>query len=102
MAGWPPSAVPEGGTERLVAVIELKERTDPGGWLTGVRDEVTAAISTACGLSAGDPGAGRTRVDPHHHQLRKIRRAACVEQYQLGRFTRLDDRDSQSGEAGGQ
>ncbi len=92
-------AVPEGSTEQLVAVIELKERTDPG-WLAGVRDEVTAAISNAYGLSAGDlvlvaPGSIPTTTSG------KIRRAACVEQYQLGRFTRLDDRVSQSGEAGG-
>ena len=81
-------AVPEGSTERLVAVIELKERTDPG-WLTGVRDEVTAAISTACGLSAGDlvlvaPGSIPTTTSG------KIRRAACVEQYRQNQFIRLD------------
>ena len=93
-------AVPEGSTEQLVAVIELKERTDPG-WLAGVRDEVTAAISNAYGLSAGDLVLVASGSIPTTTSG-KIRRAACVEQYQLGRFTRLDDRDSQSGEAGGQ
>lgn len=92
-------AVPEGSTEQLVAVIELKERTDPG-WLAGVRDEVTAAISNAYGLSAGDLVLVASGSIPTTTSG-KIRRAACVEQYQLGRFTRLDDRVSQSGEAGG-
>ena len=80
-------AVPEGSTEKLVVVIELKDRQDPG-WLDRIRGDVTAAISNAHGLSAGDlvlvaPGSIPTTTSG------KIRRAACVEQYGLSEFTRL-------------
>jgi fatty acid CoA ligase FadD21 len=80
-------------TEKLVTVIELKKRGDAGDetmhWLTGVKSDVTSAISNAHGLNVGDlvlvpPGSIPTTTSG------KIRRAACVEKYRLDQFTRLD------------
>jgi fatty acid CoA ligase FadD21 len=86
-------SVPVNSTENLVAVIELKERGDSNEeamrWLSGVKSDVTSAISNAHGLTVGDfvlvsPGSIPTTTSG------KIRRAACVEQYRLEQFTRLD------------
>lgn len=75
-------AVPGDTGENLVAVIELKSLRD------GIEGEVTSAVATAHGLSVADvvlvaPGSIPTTTSG------KIRRAACVEQYQQGQFTRL-------------
>jgi fatty acid CoA ligase FadD21 len=86
-------AVPVDSTEKLVTVIELKDRsgTAEAGthWLACVKSDVTAAISVAHGLNVGDlvlvlPGSIPTTTSG------KIQRAACVEQYRQDRFTRLD------------
>ena len=86
-------AVPVNSTEKLVTVVELKKRSDSGEdktrWLSGVRSDVTSAISNAHGLNVGDlvlvpPGSIPTTTSG------KIRRAACVEQYRQDQFTRLD------------
>lgn len=86
-------AVPVRGTEELVTVIELKMRTDGNGdpvsWLSGVKNDVTSAISNAHGLNVGDlvlvqPGSIPTTTSG------KIRRAACAEQYRQDQFERLD------------
>jgi fatty acid CoA ligase FadD21 len=86
-------SVPLDSTERLVTVIELKKRGDSDveamHWLSGVRTDVTSAISNAHGLNVGDlvlvpPGSIPTTTSG------KIRRAACVEQYRQDQFTRLD------------
>jgi fatty acid CoA ligase FadD21 len=86
-------AVPVNSTENLVTIIELKKRGDSDEeamrWLTGVKSDVTSAISNAHGLSVGDlvlvpPGSIPTTTSG------KIRRAACVEQYRQDLFTRLD------------
>ncbi len=86
-------SVPVNSTEKLVTVIELKKRGDSNEdamhWLTCVKSDVTSAISNAHGLNVGDlvlvsPGSIPTTTSG------KIRRAACVEQYRLGQFTRLD------------
>jgi fatty acid CoA ligase FadD21 len=86
-------AVPVNSTEELVTVIELKKRPDLNGdainWLSGVKSEVTSAISNAHGLNVGDlvlvpPGSIPTTTSG------KIRRAACAEQYRQDRFVRLD------------
>ena len=80
-------------TENLVTVIELKKRgdsyEDAMRWLSGVKSDVTSAISNAHGLTVGDlvlvsPGSIPTTTSG------KIRRAACVEQYRRDQFTRLD------------
>ena len=80
-------------TERLVTVIEVKKRGDSTveamHWLSGVKSDVTSAISNAHGLNVGDlvlvpPGSIPTTTSG------KIRRAACAEQYRQDQFTRLD------------
>ena len=86
-------SVPVNSTEKLVTVIELKKRGDSDEeamhWLSGVKSDVTSAISNAHGLSVGDlvlvsPGSIPTTTSG------KIRRAVCVEQYRQDQFTRLD------------
>jgi fatty acid CoA ligase FadD21 len=86
-------SVPVNSTEKLVTVIELKKRGDSNEeamqWLSGVKSDVTSAISNAHGLNVGDlvlvpPGSIPTTTSG------KIRRAACVEQYRQDQFARLD------------
>jgi fatty acid CoA ligase FadD21 len=86
-------SVPVNSTEKLVTVIELKKRGDSNDeamhWLSGVKSDVTSAISNSHGLSVGDlvlvpPGSIPTTTSG------KIRRAACVDQYRQDQFTRLD------------
>lgn len=86
-------AVPVDGTEDLVTVIELKTRADLNGdagqWLSGVKSDVTSAVSKAHGLNVADlvlvqPGSIPTTTSG------KIRRAACAEQYRQDQFARLD------------
>ncbi|WP_284231416.1 AMP-binding protein [Mycobacterium antarcticum] len=86
-------AVSVKGTEELVTVIELKEPADPdaGGttWLSGIRSDVTSAISNVHGLNVADlvlvpPGSIPTTTSG------KIRRAASAEQYLQDQFARLD------------
>jgi fatty acid CoA ligase FadD21 len=85
-------AVPVNSTEELVTVIELKTRDrngDAANWLSGIKSDVTSAISNAHGLNVGDlvlvsPGSIPTTTSG------KIRRAACAEQYRQDRFVRLD------------
>jgi fatty acid CoA ligase FadD21 len=86
-------SVPLDNTEKLVTVIELNKRANSAveatHWLSGVKSDVTSAISNAHGLNVGDlvlvqPGSIPTTTSG------KIRRAACVEQYRQDQFTRLD------------
>jgi fatty acid CoA ligase FadD21 len=85
-------AVPVNSTEELVTVIELKTRDrngDAANWLSGIKSDVTSAISNAHGLNVGDlvlvsPGSIPTTTSG------KIRRAACAEEYRQDRFVRLD------------
>ena len=79
--------------EKLVTIIELKKRGDTEdeamAKLDSVKNDVTAAISSAHGLTTADlvlvgPGTIPTTTSG------KIRRAVCVEQYRTGQFTRLD------------
>jgi fatty acid CoA ligase FadD21 len=80
-------------TERLVTVVEVKAPPDPDEEavrrLRAVKDDVTAAISNAHGLSVEDlvlvpAGSIPTTTSG------KVRRAACAEEYRQGRFARLD------------
>lgn len=81
-------------TEQLVTVIEVKKkRGEPSEELahrlSGVRSNVTAAISNAHGLNVGDvvlvpAGSIPTTTSG------KIRRQACVELYRQSQFARLD------------
>jgi fatty acid CoA ligase FadD21 len=86
-------SIPVNNTEKLVTVIELKKRgasnEEAMHWLSGVKSDITSAISNAHGLNVGDlvlvpPGSIPTTTSG------KIRRAACVEQYRQDQFTRLD------------
>jgi fatty acid CoA ligase FadD21 len=86
-------SVPVNSTEKLVTVIEVKKRGNSTGeamrWLSGVKSDITSAISNAHGLNVGDlvlvpPGSIPTTTSG------KIRRAACVEQYRQDEFIRLD------------
>ncbi|MDT5078548.1 MAG: fatty acid CoA ligase FadD21 [Mycobacterium sp.] len=86
-------AVPVNSTENLVTIIELKKRgasdEEALRWLSGVKSDVTSAISNAHGLNVGDlvlvsPGSIPTTTSG------KIRRAACIEQYRQDQFARLD------------
>ena len=60
-------AVSDEQTEKLVAIIELKDREDTEG-LTLVKSDVIAAISRAHGLAGGRHRPGGARVDPDHHK----------------------------------
>lgn len=80
-------AVPDEGTEKLVAIIEQKTRAMHK--LGDVRREVTSAISNSHGLSVAEV----VLVAPGSIPLTtsgKVRRAACVEQYRQNQFERLD------------
>jgi long-chain fatty acid adenylyltransferase FadD28 len=86
-------SVPDDRSEKLVAIIEFKNRGDSDEEamekLGIVKREVTSAISKSHGLTVADlvlvqPGSIPTTTSG------KIRRSACVEQYRHGRFARLD------------
>ncbi len=86
-------AVPDKETEKLVAIIEFKNRgdsqQDATDKLVAVKREVTSAISNSHGLGVADlvlvpPGSIPITTSG------KIRRAACVEQYRQNQFARLD------------
>lgn len=86
-------SVPVDETEKLVTIIELKNRGDSGEHgqrgLDALKNDVTAAISDSHGLNVADlvlvaPGSIPTTTSG------KIRRAACVERYRRQQFTRLD------------
>jgi fatty acid CoA ligase FadD28 len=86
-------SVSDHDTERLVAIIELKDRADSNGAavesLDVVKRQVTSAISNVHGLSIADlvvvaPGSIPITTSG------KVRRAACVERYRQNLFARLD------------
>jgi fatty acid CoA ligase FadD28 len=86
-------AVPDKDTEKLVAIIELKNRAESNeaamDKLDVVKRKVTSAISNLHGLSVADlvvvaPGSIPITTSG------KVRRAACVEQYRQNQFARLD------------
>ncbi len=86
-------SVPDDDTEKLVAIIELK---NPAGANEGARDDldvvkrkVTSAISNVHGLSIAD----LVVVEPGSIPITtsgKVKRTACVEQYRQNQFDRLD------------
>ncbi|MGA5541925.1 AMP-binding protein [Mycobacterium sp. NPDC051198] len=86
-------AVPDGHTEKLVVIIEVKKRTaspdTPEDQLSVVKREVTSAIFNTHSLGVSDlvlvpPGSIPITTSG------KVRRAACVDQYRQGEFARLD------------
>jgi len=85
-------SVEDDGTEKLVTIVEMKERAtreETQERLAAVKSDVTAAISTAHGISAADlvfVSRGAIPITTSG----KIRRQACVDLYRQGRFVRLD------------
>jgi fatty acid CoA ligase FadD28 len=86
-------AVPDSETEKLVAIIELKNHADANEEALNrfdvVKRKVTAAISDVHGLSIADlvvvaPGSIPVTTSG------KVRRAACVERYRQNQFARLN------------
>lgn len=86
-------SVPDGHTEKLVVIIEVKKRgespEEAADKLAAVKREVTSAISNSHGLGVADlvpvpPGSIPITTSG------KVKRAACVEQYRHGQFGRLD------------
>ena len=84
-------SVPDEGTEKVVAIIELKDRAteDTVDKFDVVKRQVTSAISNTHGLAVADlvvvaPGSIPITTSG------KVRRAACVERYRQNRFARLD------------
>jgi len=86
-------AVPQDGVEKLVAIIELKQKDETPQEAAErfgfVKREVTSAISKAHGLSASDivlVAQGSIPITTSG----KPRRAQCGELYRRGEFVRLD------------
>jgi fatty acid CoA ligase FadD28 len=86
-------SVPDRGTEKLVAIVELKNRLDSSDDALDkfelVKRKVTSAISNVHGLSVADlvvvaPGSIPITTSG------KVRRAACIERYRQNQFARLD------------
>ncbi|WP_273734369.1 AMP-binding protein [Mycolicibacterium septicum] len=86
-------AVPDGHTEKLVVIIEVRKRAEspetPADQLSAVKREVTSAIFNTHSLGVADlvlvpPGSIPITTSG------KVRRAACVDQYRQGEFARLD------------
>jgi fatty acid CoA ligase FadD21 len=87
-------SVPVDSTEQLVTVIEMKKKGEEPSQdalhrLSGVKSDVTSAISNAHGLNVGDVVLVPAGTIPTTTSG-KIRRAACVEQYRQDQFVRLD------------
>jgi long-chain fatty acid adenylyltransferase FadD28 len=86
-------AVPDGATEKLVVIIEVRLRggaqEDSTERLSVIKRDVGAAIFQSHSLGVADlvvvpPGSIPITTSG------KVRRAACVEQYRQGQFDRLD------------
>jgi len=86
-------AVPDGHTEKLVVIIEVKKRgeshEEAADKLTAVKRGVTSAISNSHGLSIADlvlvpPGSIPITTSG------KVRRSDCVQRYLNDEFDRLD------------
>jgi long-chain fatty acid adenylyltransferase FadD28 len=86
-------SVPDSDTEKLVAIIEVKNRADSDedamDKFDVVKRKITSAISDLHGLSVADlvvvaPGSIPITTSG------KVRRAACVERYRQNEFARLD------------
>ncbi|WP_396891000.1 serine hydrolase [Mycobacterium sp. Z3061] len=86
-------AVPQDGVEKLVTIIELKQKDESpeeaAERFSFIKREVTSAISKAHGLSASDivlVAQGSIPITTSG----KPRRAQCGELYRRGEFVRLD------------
>jgi acyl-CoA synthetase (AMP-forming)/AMP-acid ligase II len=86
-------AVPDKHTEKLVVIIELKNRGDSDEdameKLDAMKGELTSAISKSHGIGVAD----LVPVEPGSIPITtsgKVRRATCVEWYRNNEFKRLD------------
>jgi len=85
-------SVSDGGTERLVVIIELKYRIDSHDGmerLRAVKREVSSAISRSHRLDIADLVTVPQGSIPITTSG-KIRRSACIDRYRQGEFARLD------------
>lgn len=84
--------VPDGGVEKLVAIVEVRKRPDSDDSLDrlrAIKQDVNAAIYKSHGLSVADlvlVSQGSIPITTSG----KVRRAQCVELYRQREFTRLD------------
>jgi fatty acid CoA ligase FadD28 len=85
--------VPRDGMEQLVVIAEVKARgnsaEDAAHRFAALKRDVTSAISTSHGLGVAD----LVLVSPGSIPITtsgKLRRAACVDQYQRDEFVRVD------------
>jgi long chain fatty acid CoA FadD26 len=86
-------SVADGGTERLVVIVELKpfgDSCDVMKRLHSVKREVSSAISRSHRLDVADLVTVPQGSIPITTSG-KIRRSACLERYRQNEFTRLDD-----------
>ncbi|MDM3973124.1 AMP-binding protein [Mycobacterium marseillense] len=86
-------AVPHKDMEKLVVIVEVKDKTashrEGADKLAVVEREVTSAVSNSHGVGVADlvvvaPGSIPITTSG------KVRRSACVEQYRQGQFARLN------------
>ena len=85
-------SVADGGTERLVVIVELKpfgDSCDVMKRLRSVKREVSSAISRSHRLDVADLVTVPQGSIPITTSG-KIRRSACVDRYRQGEFARLD------------
>ena len=86
-------AVPDDNTERLVTIVEYKQRggdeMEASERYRRIKQQVRSAVSDAHSVRVADVvlvGAGSIPITTSG----KIRRSACIEQYRRGEFARLD------------
>lgn len=86
-------AVPHGGMEKLVVIIEVRKKgashEEGADKLAVVEREVTSAVSNSHGVGVAD----LVVVEPGSIPITtsgKVRRSTCVEQYRQGQFARLN------------
>jgi fatty acid CoA ligase FadD28 len=86
-------AVPDGTTEKLVVIAEIKKRNEEPAELAerlnNIKAEVATAISNGHGVAVGDVVLVAQGAIPITTSG-KTRRAASLENYRAGEFTRLD------------
>ncbi|HEY1840647.1 MAG TPA: AMP-binding protein [Mycobacterium sp.] len=86
-------SVPDDGIEKLVAIVEFKNGASVDQEalekVATIKNEVTSAISASHGLSVSDLVLVPQGAIPITTSG-KVRRRACVEQYEQDRFARLD------------
>jgi long-chain fatty acid adenylase/transferase FadD26 len=87
-------SVPEAETERLVVIVEMKNRGDSDEEmqhkLRSLRQQVTSAVFKSHGLKVSDlvlVPQGSIPITTSG----KVRRASCAELYRQNQFSRLDD-----------